>query len=395
MIIADATSGHAEHVWHRSRIGWHIAFGLLAALAAVLVSIDSGATGVRATALSLLVALCVVYAVLGVPVLNTRHQPKGLLYVASAGALILVMFALRPSTGVLLFIFYPQLWCLLPARRAIAATVLMVGAVGVAMGLSGAVPWEFAAMSVVIGLAVALAIGPWVSTVLEQSIARARLVAELAETRSELAEVSRQAGVLAERERLARDLHDTLAQGENSVLLLVRAARAALTRDPGDCARHLAMVEQTASENLSEIRALVGGLSPVALDGVSLPAAVRRLAERVAAELGITVRVDVAGPHRDLPASIEVPLFRAAQEALANVRKHAGAGQVRVCLDYRPDQVSLRVVDDGRGFRPDTPGGFGLTGLRTRVTEAGGVVSVDTEPGAGVTLTATLPIGVG
>jgi signal transduction histidine kinase len=386
------TIADAEHVWHRTRLGWHIAFGVLVVLAAVLAGVDTASVAVRAAALILLGLLSAVYVLLGMRLLHTGHQPRGLLYVVLAGALILAAFAVRPATGVLLCIFYPQLWCLLPARRAVAATVTMVLAVGVLMGIFAA-GWGIATISIVIGLVVALAIGLWVSKVLEQSIARARLVAELDATRSELAEVSRQAGVLAERERLARDLHDTLAQGENSVLLLVRAARSALSRDPAGCARHLALAEQAASENLGEIRALVGGLSPVALDGVSLPDAVRRLACRVGAELGIAVPVDVAGPHRDLPASIEVPLFRAAQEALANARKHAGAGVVRVRLDYRPDRVSVRVTDNGCGFDPGLPGGFGLTGLRSRLAEAGGVVSVDTSPGAGVALTASVPVG--
>ena len=171
MTIADAPT--AEHVWHRSRIGWHLAFGLLVAFAALLAGTDSvGSAGTQAT-LILLALLCAVYAGLGLRLLHTEHQPQGLLYVALAGALILAMFALRPVTGVLLFIFYPQLWCLLPARRAIAATVLMVLGVGVVMGRFAGVGWGFATMSVVIGLGVALAIGPWVSKVLEQSIARA------------------------------------------------------------------------------------------------------------------------------------------------------------------------------------------------------------------------------
>jgi signal transduction histidine kinase len=390
MTIADVTT---EHVWHRTRIGWHIAFGVLVVLAAVLVCVDSANVAARVAALILLGLLSAVYVLLGARLLHTAREPRGLLYVVLAGALILAMFALQPASGVLLCIFYPQLWWLLPARRAVAATVTMVVAVGVMMGIFVAAGWGFATISIVIGLVVALVFGLWVSKVLEQSIARARLVAELDATRSELAEVSRQAGVLAERERLARDLHDTLAQGENSVLLLVRAAQSALSREPADCARHLALAEQAASENLSEIRALVGGLSPVALDGVTLPDAVRRLADRIGAELGIAVLVDVVGPHRDLPASIEVPLFRAAQEALANVRKHAAAGAVRVRLDYRPDQVSVRVTDDGRGFDPGAPCGFGLTGLRTRLAEAGGLVSVDTAPGAGVALTASVPVG--
>src|SRR5207249_2071503 len=146
-------------------------------------------------------------------------------------------------------------------------------------------------------------IGLWVSKVVEQSTLRARLVAELTATRSELAAVSRQAGILAERERLARDLHDALAQGQTSVLLLVRAARAALSRDPADCARQLALAERVTSENLGEIRTLVGALTPTGLDGVSLPAAVRRLAERIGAELDIAVQVDTIGAFRELPAS--------------------------------------------------------------------------------------------
>ena len=387
------TIDQAEDVWQRTRVGWHIAFGLLVALAAVLATTESGTPiAVRGVTLGLLALLCVAYAVLGVRLLHAEHRPRGLVYVVLGGALILAMFALQPVTGVLLFIFYPQLWCLLPARRAIAATVVMVVGVSLFIVLSAA-DWGVATVAAVVGLAVALVIGLWVSKVLEQSTARARLVAELAATRAELAEVSREAGILAERTRLARDLHDTLAQGENSVLLLVRAARAALARDPADCAQHLALAEQVTSENLSEIRALVAGLSPTALDGVALPDAVRRLAERTSTETGIDVVVDTVGTHRDLPAAIEVPLFRVAQEALANVRKHSGADTVRVSLSYAPDRVTLRAVDDGRGFDPDTVSGLGLSGLRTRVAEAGGEVAVDAAPGAGVALTVSLPTG--
>jgi len=101
----------------------------------------------------------------------------------------------------------------------------------------------------------------------------------------------------------------------------------------------------------------------------------------------------VTGRPRPLPVQAEVVLLRASQEALANVRKHAGASSVDVSLDYEPDGVTLQVADDGRGFDPGRrSSGFGLDGMRARVTQVGGTLNVQTMPGAGTTIRVDLPL---
>src|SRR5262249_44379654 len=203
----------------------------------------------------------------------------------------------------------------------------------------------------VVRLVVAGVIGLWITGCGGESEQRAVLIGELRQTRDELATVSHEAGVLAERERLAAEIHDTLAQGFTSVLMLLQAAEAGLDLDPEQVRRHLRLAQRTARDNLAEARALVAALAPPELDG-GLPAALRRLADRFGQELAIESSVAVRGAVRWLPASCEVVLLRAAQEALANVRKHAGATAVAVTLSYRDSSAELTVRDDGRGFAP-------------------------------------------
>lgn len=390
----------ADHVWDRTKIGWHAAYATFAVVAAVLVlSDDQAPDRRRVTALVLLGCLCAWYAWTGARVLHEEpHRRLGLVYVAVAGPVTVVVFALMPATSVLLFGLYPQIWSLLPTRRAVvatAATTLSVGSVVLVFGGFGDNALGEAVVIVVVGLLLALLLGLWITKIIDQSGERARLVSELAAARTELAAVSHEAGVSAERQRLARDLHDTLAQGSTSVLLLLQAARASLPGDAATCERHLVLAEQTTRENLAEIRALVAALTPAALDGVSLPVAVERVTTRIGRELGIRATMTTVGAHRRLPASCEVVLLRVAQEALANVRKHARAAAVAVELGYHDDRVTLRVTDDGRGFDPDVraAGGFGLDGLRDRVRASGGELRVDTAPDAGVAVLVSLPTG--
>lgn len=389
-----------DHAWDRTKLGWHLAFATLALVGAVLVVLDDEVSGGRrAIVLAMLAGLCAWYAGTGAMVLHQEpYRRRGLVYLAVAGPVVVVMFTLVPAMAVLLCGLYPQIWSLLPARRAMwatAGTTLSVGAAMLVTGGLGADSAMAALVMIVVGLPLAVLLGQWITKIIEQSQDRARLVAELAATRTELAGLSHRAGVLAERERLARDLHDTLAQGSTSVLLLLTAARAALPGDVAVCERHLAMAEQTTRESLAEIRALVAELTPAVLDGASLPAALDRLTGRLGQELGITATTRTVGEYRRLPVAREVALLRVTQEALANVRKHAGAAAVTVELAYQDDRVALRVTDDGCGFDPSVrpAGGFGLDGLRERVRGAGGQLSVDTAPGAGVTVLVTLPDG--
>jgi signal transduction histidine kinase len=390
-----------NHVWDRTKVGWHVAFMVFAVVAAALVAADDEAPGWRrVTTLVLLACLCVWYAGTGARVLHEEpHRRLGLVYVAVAGPVTVVMFAVMPATSVMLFGLYPQIWSLLPAGRAVvttAATTLSVGAVVVVFGGFGDNALGEAVIIVVVGLLLALLLGLWITKIIDQSRDRARLVSELAAARTELAAANHEAGVLAERQRLARDLHDTLAQGSTSVLFLLQAARTTLHGDAARCERHLVLAEQTTRENIAEIRALVAALTPTAFEGASLPVALERLTGRIGQELGIRNTMTTTGTHRRLPASCEVVLLRVAQEALANVRKHAQATAVTIELGYHDDRVTLRVTDDGRGFDPDTrtANGFGLDGLRDRVRASDGDLTVDTAPGAGVAVLVSLPAGM-
>jgi signal transduction histidine kinase len=374
-----------RHDWDRTVRGWHVAFGALAVLTCVLlITGDEPSAARRYAALGVLLALCAWYAAVGARALMCDPGPgrdaAGRWYVMVAVPLTVALFALDAVGAVMLFMLYPHVWALLPIRRAIAATVVALGATAATMfvGKSG---WPVVTATTVVGLVVALALGVWITRIIEQSRQRAVLLAELAATRAELAELSRRAGAMAERERLAHDVHDTLAQGFTSVLLLLEAAES--SDDLRAARRHISRAAGCARENLAEARALIADLAPPALHGGSLPSALEQLVERLSGELGVRPSLAVGGEPRVLLADHDVVLLRVAQEALANVRKHSGAGQIDVQLRYEPSAVLLRVADDGCGFDVSTVGsGFGLSSMRSRVEQVGGAFTVG-PPGTG------------
>ncbi|GAA1266749.1 hypothetical protein Psi02_08420 [Planotetraspora silvatica] len=217
---------------------------------------------------------------------------------------------------------------------------------------------------------------------MKQSEERAALIAELEAQRAEVARLSAERGALAERERLAGEIHDTLAQGFTSIIMLIQAAEA-----QADPARHLRLAVQTARENLAEARALVAALGSAPLDGSALDEALVRLTDRLGQESETAAAFTVHGESRPLTPPTEVVLIRAAQEALANVCRHATAGRVDVSVTYGPRTVTLEVRDDGRGFDPSATGGYGLRAIRSRVEQAGGSMRVRSSPREGTTLT--------
>jgi signal transduction histidine kinase len=192
---------------------------------------------------------------------------------------------------------------------------------------------------------------------------------------------------------MAREIHDTLAQGYTSIIMLAQAAR--LPGTPShDTDGRLQTIEAVARENLDEARALVAAFSPVGLDGAGLAEALHRLAGRFTAETGVVVDVVVDGELSGLPPHREVVLLRAAQEAMANVRRHADARAVRMTLSASAGQARVEVTDDGVGFAPSTAPGFGLTGMRDRVRDAGGSVDVASTPGQGTRVSVRVPVDV-
>lgn len=232
----------------------------------------------------------------------------------------------------------------------------------------------------------------WIERIISQSAERSELITELRHSRAEVTRLSEEAGAMAEREHLAREIHDTLAQGFTSIVTLANAVEVEIAADPDAARRHVAMMRETASENLAEARALVAARGPAALDATSLEEALSRATHRLGDELGLSARFTTTGEGVPPPAAVQVGLLRAAQEALANVRKHAAAGNVTVTLGYEPGQVTLGVVDDGCGFDSGThPPGQGLENLTSRAERTGGSCAVRSRPGAGTEVRMAVP----
>jgi signal transduction histidine kinase len=204
---------------------------------------------------------------------------------------------------------------------------------------------------------------------------------------------AREAGVLDERQRMAREIHDTLAQGLVGIITQLEAA----ARGGPDSGRRTGVALDLARDSLAEARRSVQALAPAELDQVRLSEALTTVASKWSALSGVAARTTTTGTPISLRPEVEVALLRTAQEALANVAKHASAGTVALTLSYMDDVVSLDVRDDGVGFDPEAPpstsgGGFGLTAMRQRVEGLSGSLAVESEPGSGTTIAAGIPV---
>lgn len=272
---------------------------------------------------------------------------------------------------------------------AVAATA--AAAIGGFLAHSSAVtPGAF--LGPLLGGAVAVATVLGYQALYRESERRRELIEELITTRAELAAAERGAGILAERERLAREIHDTLAQGLSSIQLLLRAAERSLPEDSA-ALPHIGRAREAAQENLAEARRFVRALTPPDLEHGSLPAALERLCSGAP---GPRVRFSLSGTPRPLPTPYEVALLRIAQSALANVVRHAGAGRAEITLTFMDSSVTLDIVDDGKGFDPTSApsgeGGFGLPAMRSRAETLSGLFTVESAPGQGTAVAVTLPL---
>jgi signal transduction histidine kinase len=247
------------------------------------------------------------------------------------------------------------------------------------------------------------------------SEANSRLTLSLAENavlHQQLLDQAREAGVLDERQRMAREIHDTLAQGLTGIITQLQAAEHA-SADPNAWQRHITAATGLARESLTEARRSVHALRPEPLRTARLSEALTEVASRWSALHGITAQVTTTGSVLPLAPEAELALLRTAQEALANVAKHARASRVGVTLSYLEHEVALDVRDDGRGFDPDREdlmkltdsagsrgtdgmsGGFGLIAMRQRIEGLRGTLQVESEPGLGTAISACVPAGVG
>jgi signal transduction histidine kinase len=228
-----------------------------------------------------------------------------------------------------------------------------------------------------------------------------RLEATIAENEGlhqQLLVQAREAGVLDERRRMAREIHDTLAQGLTGIVTQLQAAEQAASRTPGDPSgwrRHVDAATRLARDSLTEARRSVDALRPEPLEGCRLSEALTSVAERWSALNGIPAQVTTTGTVRPINSEAEFALLRAAQEALANVARHAHASRVGLTISYMENEVALDVRDDGVGFDPAvserSDHGFGLIAMRQRIAALSGTLQIESEPGGGTAISACVP----
>ncbi|WP_307858148.1 sensor histidine kinase [Cellulomonas fulva] len=392
--------GGREQFWQRTLRGWDTAFWILLAITAAFTVPAASGPGRRAVTVAAFAALAVGYQLLGHrgARLASRALTQSYLVVLVVATTVVTWSA---ELGiVLLFVAYSQIWFFATSRVAgVLWTVLLTTGVVAATALRvDASPDELPGIvgQSVVGLVFAIGLGLWVTYVAEEGEVRAQLLDELNAAQAALAASHHSEGVLAERARIAQEIHDTLAQGFTSVVMLAQASSAELAVGRTESAQErIGQIEAVARENLAEARALVAAFAPPALEDGDLAAALRRLGERFAAETGTPVRVDVDAPDTadPVPQDVAVAVLRGAQESLANVRRHAGASSVHLRLTRRSDEVELAVVDDGRGLRPDDPEGNGVRGLRERARAGGGSLELTGSDGAGTRVRLRLPTG--
>lgn len=363
---------------------WDVYFFTIAAANAIAVLASGNPTGRDLIALGAIAGMAALHATIGWRVARGPDGPLSISVLVGQVALFVVAASAAPIASWLLFAMIPLTFQLAPVRLSIG-TVVLVTLVPTAVDLvSGAGDWRHDLVISGISAAGGIWLGLWIIRVIQQSTERAILIAELEASRAEVERLSHEAGVTAERTRLAGEIHDTLAQGFTSIITLIQAS------DPELRDERLALAVRTARENLAESRAIVAALSPSALASGLLDS-VRRQTSRFTEETGVPAGFRVTGEPRDLPTPVEVVLLRATQEALTNARRHADANEVAVLLAYATDAVRIVVRDDGTGFDPAGTSGFGLPGMRKRAEQVGGTLTVRSDPDSGTTIELEVP----
>lgn len=382
---------------------WMVLYYAAILFTVILSFLQISQTAVRLRILGLSGGMALIHGVL---LLLWRQKPdlreRPFLTLPAIALIITCWFFLVRTTPIFYFMLlgiFPSLYSLLALSWAIVMTLILTALMLVTQleGSDVSTSWRDPALWYYVAIIFSgILLGVWINAVIRQSVQRRELIKQLETTQAELAAAERRQGVMAERERLAREIHDTLAQGFTSIVMHLEAAEGALPGRPDILRHHLDQARRTARSSLDQARQVVHDLRPDLLTRHSLPAALERVAGRWSQETGIDATVTITGAVLDLHPDVDVTLLRATQEALANVRKHAGANQVQVTLSYMGDVVILDVQDDGAGIDEGATspyaGGFGLQAMGERVTQLGGTVEVESEPGAGTTVAVSIPV---
>lgn len=328
-------------------------------------------------------------------VLARGARPRRALALAWIGALTVIwglLVWMSPEGAYLVFPLFFLYLHLLPGGAGVAAILATTGyaicALGLHLGFSiGGV------IGPLVGAGVALLIGFAYRALQRESAEREALLAELLSTRRQLARTEREQGALAERARLARDIHDTVAQGLSSIQMLLRAAE----RDASEPeAGYVRLARETAAESLAETRQIIRELTPTRLED-GLASALRRLAAEQQRSSGVAI--EVSAEESAVPMAAQTALLRIAQGAISNAIRHANATTIAVELTASERAVNLTVRDDGAGFDvgtavadSETNDSFGLQAMRERVAQFDGSIEIDSGPAQGTRVVAKLPL---
>lgn len=398
------------------RITLHVSFAALLLLGSGRAVLQEHASGAEARPLLLLLGLAALLAavyLVGTIAENrsARHpvgwdpRPLALPWLIVVTVLWGTLTLLSPDFSWVVFPLFFVYLVLLSRAVALVCIVVLTAVVIVAQYLHTGPEGFRAAMVVgpVVGAVFAVVVGHGYRGLYRDAQRHRRVIRELEAARTELAHREREAGRSAERERLSREIHDTLAQGLSSIVLMSRAARQSLDQDdPTRAAERIAIIEATAVENLAEARRFVRDLSSPVLDSSLLTALLEVCAHTEqqvrAAGADLTCRFRCEGEVPDLPSEHESVLLRAVQSSLANVVAHSRARTAVVTLAGWDDAVSLDVFDDGIGFVPDAADQgteeehYGLIKLQHRVHELGGTFTLESGPGNGTVISIRLPV---
>lgn len=308
------------------------------------------------------------------------------------------LIRISPIYYLVLFGLFSQIYIVLPLRYASAGALVLASlmAYNETIGSGNAFSWQIGLIYLLMGLG-SVVLGSWIHAIIQKSEERRELLDQLQATQAELADAQHRAGILAERQRLAHEIHDTLAQGFISIIMHLETAEQTLPTTDSETSHQIKQAKETARTNLQEARRVVADLRPETLETHSLPAAIERTVQRWSQRNNIPATMQTTGTALPLHPDVDVTLLRATQEALANIHKHAQAQNVTVTLSYMGDTVLLDVQDDGVGLNGASPspfgGGFGLQAMRERAAQFGGELLLESEPDGGTTLVVSIPIG--
>jgi signal transduction histidine kinase len=320
-----------------------------------------------------------------------QNQFSGMLYILIGWIMLAFSVSFLETSLLLAGMFYPMIFTRFPIHTAITLALMQtLGLYMLFVTTYAPQSWLSALFFALIIVCAAILIGLFISSLIKQSIQRQALIDELTESRASIMRLEREAGKLAERQRLSREIHDTLAQQFTSIIMHLSAAK---LKDESTYSEHFIQAEQTARDGLQEARRMVSSLHQTPQVEGSFIHQIEKSSARWSIENKTPVHLNITGEVVELPEPFNHALGRIHGEALHNIKKHACANQVDVTLSYMSDTIIMDIVDDGVGFAPShSYSGFGLTSMHERISELQGTLNIESEPKNGTRISVNLPL---